>query len=318
MAIYFSQRHVPPPHRSRRSVLHQGQGFETKPEQSTQREPLQDLWRRALRRQPDLLQGYKIKRDRPGRRIKLTFPQKIFEAVREHLPDLLEQPVKLPTGRALHSMADALKLGNDRPHKLAKHQVRTQQLVGSLKYIELIHPRIALLMHRLSCVMSNPPEAAYTVALAALAMVYNERDVGITYGGIGLSTGAWLSGFISANINLSLPVPAPAALEALADASWGNRNLIGIILTYGGAAVLIQVKKAQLVCISTIEVEAVATSKAAEKVVFAREIARSLGVHIDGPTLMAPTTPPIIPLALAWAARRAVSTSSSSTRAWCS
>ena len=181
-------------------------------------------------------------------------------------------------------MADALKLGDDRPHKLAKHQVRTQQLIGSLKYIKLLHPHIALLMHRLSCVMSNPPVEAYTVALAAVAMVYNERDVGITYGGFGLSTGAWLSGFISANIDLALP--APAALEALTDASWGDRNLTGIIITYGGAAVLIQVKKAQLVCISTMEVEAVATSKAAEKVVFAREIACALGAHIDGPTLI--------------------------------
>ena len=34
------------------------------------------------------------------------------------------------------------------------------------------------------------------------------------------------------------------------------------------------------------EVEAVATSKAAEKVVFAREIARALGAHIYGPTLI--------------------------------
>jgi len=39
---------------------------------------------------PTSFKGYKIERDRPGRRIKLTFPQKILEAVREHLPDLLE------------------------------------------------------------------------------------------------------------------------------------------------------------------------------------------------------------------------------------
>jgi len=236
--------------------------------------------------EPTSFKGYSIRRDRAARPIQLTFPQKVDEAVRSHLPELIDVgDVKLPAGKALQRLADDLVLAAPTPGKLTALQVRVQQLIGSLKYIELLHPRIALILHRLSCVMSCPPPEAYDTARAALASVYGERFVGITYGGAGLSASPRFSGAIAAHIDLS--EPAGLALEAHADASWGDRNLIGIVLTYGGGAVLHQCKKTGLLVDCTMEAEAIiATGKAAEVVTFTREVGRAIGALCDGPTLI--------------------------------
>ena len=63
-----------------------------------------------------------------------------------------------------------------------------------------------------------------------------------------------LSGSFDAYLDLS--EPAAQELDAHADASWGDRNIYGLILTYAGAAVLHQVKKISLVVDSTMESEA--------------------------------------------------------------
>ena len=132
--------------------------------------------------------------------------------------------------------------------------------------------------------MSAPPPEAYDVARAALLALWAERDVGITFGGAGMTTTPRLEGSLKANIDLS--EPAPGALEAHADATWGDRNLYGLILTYAGAAVLHQSKKISLIVDSSMESEAIGSSKAGEAVAYAREILRALGVPVNGPTLI--------------------------------
>jgi len=207
--------------------------------------------------EPTSFKGYFIRRDRLACLIQLTFPQKINEAMRSHLPELIDGgDVKLPAGKALQKLADSMVLAPPRPGKLAAAQMPMQQLIVSLKFIELLHPRIALILHRLSCVMSNPPPEAYYIARAALASVFGERFVGIAYGSAGLSGGERLSGAIAAHIDMS--EPAGLDLEAHADAPWGDRNLYGIVLLYGGGAVLHQCKKVGLLVDCTMEVEAVA------------------------------------------------------------
>ena len=207
--------------------------------------------------EPTSFKGYSIRWDRPACLIQLTFPQKIDEAMRSHLPELIDGgDVKLPAGKALQKLADSMVLAPPRPGKLAAAQMPMQQLIVSLKFIELLHPRIALILHRLSCVMSNPPPEAYYIARAALASVFGERFVGIAYGSAGLSGGERLSGAIAAHIDMS--EPAGLDLEAHADAPWGDRNLYGIVLLYGGGAVLHQCKKVGLLVDCTMEVEAVA------------------------------------------------------------
>jgi hypothetical protein len=214
-------------------------------------------------------------------------PQKILEAARDHFPLLLEEGVTrfaIPSGKKLMDLADSLTLGVSPPGKLSIAQVQIQKLIGCLKFIERLHPRISLILHRLSCVMSNPPLAALDVARAALKAAYDERDVGITYGGVGLRSEARLGGRIAAHVDLS--EPAPALLEGMADATWGDRNLYAILLTFGGGAVFHTVKKISLIVDSSMETEAVASCKGAESIAYAREILRALGVPDPEPTLL--------------------------------
>jgi len=113
--------------------------------------------------------------------------------------------------------------------------------------------------------------------------------VGITYGGAGLAGSQRLSGAIAAHIDMY--EPAGLDLEN-ADASWGDRNLYGIVLLYGGGAVLHQCKKVGLTVDCTMEVEAVATGKATEVVTYAREMGRAIGAPAMALRSLALTTLP--------------------------
>ena len=242
--------------------------------------------------EPDSFAGYKLNRKRTAGTIQLTMEQKVIEAAREHMPELLSgDPVDIPSGtslsvskKSLCKLADALEMPTDRTTKLSRRQRQIQQLIGSLKFIEQLHPRLSLVLHRLSCVMACPPEAAWDVARGALAAVYAERTIGITYGGTPLGTSPRAGGSLAAHINLSKL--APAELESHADATWGDRNVYALILTFGGAAVLHCTKKIALAIDSSMETEAIGSSKAGESVAYAREILRALGVPPSGPTLI--------------------------------
>ena len=234
-------------------------------------------------RNPTSFAGFSISPGAHGG-IKLTMPQKIIEAAREHLPELLDgTPLSLPKGKQLRDMADRLVLVAS-PGKLTAKQRRTQQLIGSLKFIERLHPRVSLTLHRLSCVMSGPPPEAWDVACAALATVYVERDVGLTFGGAGMTTMPRIEGRIAAAIDLN--DAAPAWLESHADATWGDRNVYGLILTFAGAAVYHTTKKISVTVDSSMETEAIGSSKAAEAVTYAREILRAFGTPAVSATLI--------------------------------
>ena len=221
-------------------------------------------------REPDSFAGFSLTRPAAGR-INLSMPQKIIEAAREHMPELLEgTKVSVPSATAMQKIADAMRMSDDRKKSLAPVQRKTQKLIGSLKFIERLHPRLTLILHRLSCVMAYPPPEAYEVARAALVLVYAERNVGITYGG---GRESRLDGRIAANVDLWQP--APQLLEGHADATWGDRCVYALILTFGGAAVLHSIKKIQMLVDSSMESEAVGTSKAAEAISYAREILRA-------------------------------------------
>ena len=63
-------------------------------------------------REPTSFKGYSIKRDRAARQLQLTFPQKIIEAAREHLPALLQPGMepKLLKGAEFRTTIDSMKL----------------------------------------------------------------------------------------------------------------------------------------------------------------------------------------------------------------
>lgn len=113
--------------------------------------------------------------------------------------------------------------------------------------------------------------------------------VGITYGGLGLTAAPRFSAAIAAHVDLS--EPAPVQLEALADATWGDRNIYGVLVTFGGGAILHQTKKLALVVDSSMEAEAIASCKAAECISYARDFAPSTSRSTILPS-SAPTTWP--------------------------
>ena len=216
---------------------------------------------------------------------------------REHFPELadasdLDDPTatlaflrqhNLPHGKSLSKLADAMEMPADRAPKLSHRQTQTQRLIGCLKFIEKVHPRLSLVLHRLSCVMSCPPPEAWDVARAALVSVWRHRFVGLTFGGSS-SPSPRLGGDLRAAIDLT--EPAPHQLEAHGDATWGDRNLYGLILTYHGAAIYHQTKKIALIVDSSMEAESLASAKAGECVAYAREIFRAFGVPDENPTLI--------------------------------
>lgn len=236
-------------------------------------------------REPTSYAGIKITRDREAGTIKLSLPQKVVEAVREHLPELLEgKPTNAPTGPTLRKLADGMRLPTTPTAKLNALQRRTQMVIGSLKFIEKVMPSLTLILHRLSCIMSCPPPEAWNVACAALTEAYERREEGLTYGGVGLAPAHGLAGGLTANIDLS--EPAPSELEAHADATWGDRNVYALLLTYAGAAVLHQTKKIALLVDSSMESEAIGSSKAGEAISFTRQILRAFGTPMLTPTFL--------------------------------
>ena len=103
-------------------------------------------------------------------------PQKIVEACREHLPQIVDGKASVLSGKKLMDAADSLALDPRSPTtKLTPSQVKTQRIIGSLKFIERAMPKLSLILHRLSCVMSSPCPAALDVALAALSQAYADR-----------------------------------------------------------------------------------------------------------------------------------------------
>ena len=235
--------------------------------------------------EPTSFAGYRIARDREAGTLTISMPQKAVEAAREHAPTLIDGgKLDVPTGAKLMAMADKLEMPEHTPGaRLDATQTSTQRIIGACKFMEKVNPRLCLPLHRLSCVMSFPPPDAHTVALATLALAYKHRDVGITYGGPGGDDSARLSGVLNSNL---LDEPAPAALESSADATWGDRLLYGLQLTYGRGAVAHMTKKIGLILDSSMEAEGVASSKAGEVDTYAREILRALGVPAQQPTII--------------------------------
>jgi hypothetical protein len=138
-------------------------------------------------------------------------------------------------------------------------------------------------------VMSSPPPEALQVAKSMLVAAYRNRTEGITYGGEDLLSPVLMGG-ISAHIDLNRG--APSELCATADATWGGEPIDGgsdtysTLLTYNGGKVASEIRKIGLIVDSSFETEAIATGKVGERVEYAREVLRGLGVPQLEPTFV--------------------------------
>ena len=71
-----------------------------------------------------------------------------------------------------------------------------------------------------------------------------------------------------------------------ADATWSDRNVYALLLTFAGGTILHQTKKISLIVDSSTETEAIASGKAGEAISHAREILRAFGIPPCGPTMI--------------------------------
>jgi hypothetical protein len=249
--------------------------------------------------EPTSFAGVKLARRRPKVRgasncgaLTMTMERKVVEAVRAHVPQLLDGGdlgFELLEGVAFQKTADAMRLAKPAPARLSPDQKQVQQIIGCLKFPEKVMPRLSVALHRLSTIMSSPPPEALAVAKSLLVHAYSRRTEGVTYGGVGLKSPT-LQGGISARIDLTQA--APVELCATADATWGGEPLEGgtdtysTLLTYNGGKVASEIKKIGLIVDSSFEAEAIATGKVGERVEYAREVLRGLGVPQLEPTFV--------------------------------
>jgi hypothetical protein len=242
-------------------------------------------------RDPTAFAGRKVTHGADGS-INLSMPLKIEDAVRRHIPELLNgktpKQIGLLSGDALRRVADGMTLPakDQRPARLNADQKTVQSIDGDLQFISKVTPAITLPLHRLACVASCPPPEALLVAKSVLAIAYKHRNVGITYGGGGMADVPRLTGTLYAD-GFDMDDGAPRSLEATADAAFGEHCVYGLLLTYMGASVHHETKKlSAAMCTSTHKGELKPTSKAAERVEMARLTLRALGVPPQGPTFI--------------------------------
>ena len=180
--------------------------------------------------------GMKIARDRTRRALTISMPQKVREMVVELEPDArLTGKSPLPaTEDDVRRIADQLRTQTaPKGAKLNADAKYVQRASGYGRFIRRVMPAISLPLHRISCVMTNPPPEAKKVARSIVLWMHQHEADGITYGGGGLSNAPTLEGSLYSNIDLDSP--APEQLACTADATFATHDLYAYALTYYGA-----------------------------------------------------------------------------------
>ena len=204
--------------------------------------------------EPRQYAGFELARSDDRGCITLRMSQKIREAVRAHIPALIDgdqqtvQRLGLLKGVKLQNALDNLRLAPkedfDLIHKggckLNAEQKLFQGATGSGRYIISVQPRAELALKCLSTVAARPPPGSYLVAQSVLADMFAHIDDGITYGGASCID-VWrpehsapglhklvdgLDGGHTGESGIVLHAGAPMQLEGHADASWSRVNAV--------------------------------------------------------------------------------------------
>ena len=238
--------------------------------------------------EPNSIAGYRIDRDRNNGTLTLSMEEKILEAVRTHMPELLEtdkKPDGILTGTALHEAADALRMPDAQPLPMPHAAKRVQKALGSIKFPEKgCIPALTLLTHRLSCVAKYPPPEATAVVDGLIYLAYQHRSDGLTFGGKFMTDHSLKA---ATTRIFDLDQRSPADLSASGDASPGFHNVYSILIMYGGAALMHATKKCGLVIDSTMKLEQVATQKTGELIEYLWVLGRATGLTPPRPTVLA-------------------------------
>ena len=133
--------------------------------------------------------------------------------------------------------------------------------------------------------MHDPSPACYYAAIDLLLYVANSTDTTITFSGsTQVPNGVEHSHHQSISKN--------HGLLAYSDSSWRRPDKLGynafgyVVYLYGGP-VSFTAKRLKVVALSSAEAEYAAASYACKEIVFVRNVLSDLGVHLDGPTVLA-------------------------------
>ena len=260
---------------------------------------------------PTSYAGYTIDYNVQAGIIRVHMAHHVEQAVRQFLPRLAshgERPSKaLKKGDTFRSLADSMALVKRQPGApLTPQQKLVQRMVGVMRYPEKCIVAITLPMHRLSCVAASAPPQAQLVAELTLEVAWDNRHVGLTFGA---AENPALNSGVHAHVDLEGGRP-PQCLEAAGDATWGagfeqledlpplaslaqtdelgrevaTRDLYAQVITYHGAAVHHSTKKVALLHDSSTGEELTVMALLAERLDYARTIARAYGDAQTGPT----------------------------------
>ena len=184
------------------------------------------------------------------------------------------------SGKALDDLLDTLKLEPNTTGKLSPLQKLVQRMIGDMKYFERgSMPQITRMVHRLSCVMSSTPPCALQACRSVLAFAYSSWAP-LIYNRAPSTREPASNG----KVTRALSDGAPSELEISCDASMEPHYIYSVLITYAGASVLQQCKKAGIAVSSTLDLESVATVKGSELGIYAQIVLNALGATAQLPS----------------------------------
>ena len=241
----------------------------------------------TIHRYPKSLAGYKIDHSADLKSLRISQPQKVLDAVMEHMPHLIHEPGsdKSLSGGKLEAALKALVLPTEPPpKKLSKDQQRFQSITGFLKFFERgSYPRLSKMVHCLSRVMSNPPpETCVACAEGVLAYAYAHLNEGLHFE---YRADAPTREHHDGKMDIDLSAGAPNGFEITADAST-TPDVYALLMTYMGASILHLTKNMGCAVANTQEGEQIATVRASEFGLYGRTVMRALGIPPEQPTIV--------------------------------
>ena len=257
----------------------------------------------TIERDPKSFYGLTFDWDKVNHRTKISAETKLDQAIVEHFgkpvleklhaegPAAVAKELHIPFGKELEKTLDAMRPStNDKP---TPDQREFRSITGACKFIEYVMPGLSVRNHRCSCVMAAPPLDGLSAAQGVLLSAWLYRTDGITFSRVAagkhtVDVGLKLQGF-------NMDKGAAAEIEAGADATaytatteptandYGSHDVIGLYVTYAGAAIMSQTKRLHIIINSSFGTEAVATSRAADAVSPIVAMARAFGVAPTAP-----------------------------------
>ena len=241
---------------------------------------------------PTAFAGYKIEQSPERDVITISMPELIEQKFKMECPELVSASARATfklehtKGGKLQKLADALAMVPLNPSgKLTAHTKTVQTLTGNLRYfIRAAAGELNVVTHRLSCVQASAPPEAVIVAKAGMILAFETRHRGITYSKHDVAaSGGELSA--TSTTGVYTDYPREPGIHAVADASWGDRNIYGCLIMMNHGVIVAETKKMGPVD-SSAQAEGIASSKCAEILENVREIARGMGILPDEPTVL--------------------------------